>query len=56
MRAINSTMLNPLFRLVFGAAVMLCLVLAATAPFPTDESHATLRGIGSALYVVGCFV
>ena len=34
---------------------MLCLVLAGTAPFTTDESHATLRGVGSALYVVGVF-
>jgi uncharacterized membrane protein len=36
--------------------MVLCLVLAVTAPFTIDESHATLRGIGSALYVVGVFV
>ena len=56
MQTINSTILNPLFGLVFGGTTVLCLVLAVTAPFTTDESHATLRGIGSALYVVGVFV
>jgi uncharacterized membrane protein len=56
MQAINATILNPLFGLVFGGTTLLCLVLAVTAPFTTDESHATLRGIGSALYVVGVFV
>jgi uncharacterized membrane protein len=55
MQRINSTILNPLFGLVFGGTMVLCLVLAVTAPFTTDESHATLRGIGSALYVVGVF-
>ena len=56
MQTINSTILNPLFGLVFGGTTVLCLLLAVTAPFTTDESHATLRGIGSALYVVGVFV
>ena len=56
MQAINSTILNPLFGLVFGGTMVLSLVLAGTAPFTTDTSHATLRGIGSALYVVGVFV
>jgi uncharacterized membrane protein len=56
MQAINSTILNPLFGLVFGGTTVLCLVLAGTAPFTTDESHAALRGVGSALYVVGVFV
>ena len=56
MQAINSTILNPLFGIVFGGTMVLCLVLAVTAPFTTDESNATLRGIGSALYVVGVFV
>ena len=55
MQTINSVILNPLFGLVFGGTTVLCLVLAITAPFTTDESHATLRGIGSALYVVGTF-
>ena len=49
MQTINSTILNPLFGLVFGGTTVLCLLLAGTAPFTTDESHATLRGIGSAL-------
>ncbi len=56
MQKINSTILNPLFGLVFGGTTVLCLLLAVTAPLTTDESHATLRGIGSALYVVGVFV
>ena len=56
MQAINSTILNPLFGIMFGGTTVLCLVLAATAPFTTDTSHATLRGIGGALYVVGVFV
>ena len=56
MQAINSTILNPIFGLVFGGTTVLCLALAGTAPFTTDTSHATLRGIGSALYVVGVFV
>ncbi|MGH9289495.1 MAG: DUF1772 domain-containing protein, partial [Acidimicrobiales bacterium] len=53
MQAINSAILNPLFGVVFGGTTVLCLVLAVTAPFTTDESHATLRAIGSVLYVVG---
>jgi uncharacterized membrane protein len=53
MQAINSTILNPVFGLVFGGTATLCLALAGTAPFTTDHPHATLRGIGSALYVVG---
>ena len=56
MQTINSTILNPLFGLVFGGTTLLSLLLAASAPFTTDESHATLRGIGSALYVVGVFI
>jgi uncharacterized membrane protein len=55
MQAINSAILNPLFGLVFGGTTVLCLVLAVTAPFAIDESHATLRGIGSALCVIGTF-
>ena len=56
MQTIDSTILNPLFGLVFGGTTVLCLLLAGTAPFTTDESHATLRGIGGALYLVGVFV
>ena len=55
MQTINTTILNPLFGLVFGGTTVLCLLLAVTAPFTTDDSHATLRGVGSALYVVGVF-
>jgi uncharacterized membrane protein len=55
MQGMNSGILNPLFGLVFGGTAVLCLVLAVTAPFTTDESHATLRAIGSVLYVIGTF-
>jgi uncharacterized membrane protein len=55
MQAMNSAILNPLFGLVFGGTALLCLVLAVTAPFTTDESHATLRAAGSLLYLVGTF-
>jgi uncharacterized membrane protein len=55
MQAMNSAILNPLFGLAFGGTAVLCLVLAVTAPFTTDESHAVLRALGSVLYVVGPF-
>jgi uncharacterized membrane protein len=55
MQAMNSAILNPLFGLVFGATAVLCLLLAVTAPFTTDQSDATLRAVGSVLYVVGTF-
>ena len=55
MQTMNSAILNPAFGLVFSGTTVLCVVLAATAPFTTDESHATLRGLGSALYVLGTF-
>ena len=37
MQAMNSAILNPLFGLVFGGTTVLCLVLAVTAPFTTDD-------------------
>jgi uncharacterized membrane protein len=55
MQTINSAILNPLFGLVFGGTTVLCVVLAVTAPFTTEQSDATLRAIGSVLYVVGTF-
>ena len=55
MQAMNSAILNPLFGLVFGGTAVLCLVLAISAPFTTDYSHATLRAIGSMLYLIGTF-
>lgn len=54
-QAMNSAILNPAFGLAFGGAALLCTVLAVTAPFTVDESHALLRGFGAALYVVGAF-
>jgi uncharacterized membrane protein len=55
MQTMNSTIGNPRFGLVFGGTLVLCLVLAVTAPFTTDESHAALRAIGSVVYLVGTF-
>jgi uncharacterized membrane protein len=55
MQAINTTILNPLFGLVFGGTTVLCLVLAITVPITTEHPDATLRGIGSILYVIGTF-
>jgi uncharacterized membrane protein len=51
MQAMNSAILNPVFGLAFGGAALLCAALAVTV----DESHALLRGVGAALYVVGTF-
>ena len=40
MQTINSTILNPLFGLVFGGTTVLCLVLAVTAPSrPTSRTR-----------------
>ena len=55
MQTMNSAILNPAFGLVFSGTTVLCVALAVTAPFTTDQSHATLRGLGSALYVLGTF-
>ena len=55
MQAMNSAILDPAFGLVFGGAALLCAVLAVTAPFTVDESHALLRALGAALYLVGTF-
>jgi uncharacterized membrane protein len=55
MQAMNSAILNPAFGLAFGGAALLCAVLAVTAPFTVDESHALLRALGAALYLVGTF-
>jgi uncharacterized membrane protein len=55
MQAMNAAILNPAFGLAFGGAALSCTVLAVTAPFTVDESHALLRGLGAALYVVGTF-
>lgn len=55
MQAMNATIQNPLFGLLFGGAMLLSAALAVTAPFTTDETHAGLRGLGAALYVVGVF-
>lgn len=53
MQAMNRTILNPLFGLLFGGSALLCLVVAATAPFTTDEAGWGWRLAGGALYVVG---
>ena len=55
MQAMNSAILNPAFGLAFSGAALLCAALAVTAPFTVDESHALLRALGAALYLVGTF-
>lgn len=55
MQAMNRTILNPVFGLVFGGAALLCLVVAASAPFTTEEGGWGWRLAGGALYVVGTF-
>ena len=55
MQAMNATILNPLFGVVFGGTAVLCLMLVVTAPLTTDQPNAALRGLGSALYLVGTF-
>jgi uncharacterized membrane protein len=55
MQTMNTTILNPLFGLVFGGTTVLCVLLAVTAPFTTEHPHVTLRAIGGLLYVIGTF-
>jgi uncharacterized membrane protein len=53
MQAMNRTILNPLFGLLFGGSALLCLAVAVTAPFTTDAAGWGWRLAGGALYVVG---
>jgi uncharacterized membrane protein len=55
MQAMNSAILNPVFGLVFGGTALVCLGLAVSAPFTTDEAGAGWRAVGGLLYVVGTF-
>jgi uncharacterized membrane protein len=56
MQAMNRTILNPVFGLLFGGSALLCLAVAATAPFTTDEAGWGWRLAGGLLYVVGVTV
>jgi len=56
MQAMNRTILNPVFGLVFGGSALLCLAVAVSAPFTGDQAGAGWRLAGGALYVVGVFV
>ena len=53
MQAMNRTILNPLFGLLFGGSALLCLAVAASAPFTGDVDGAGWRLAGGVLYVVG---
>ena len=57
MQAMNRTILNPIFGLLFGGSALLCLVVAAvSAPFTGDQDGAGWRLAGGVLYVVGVFI
>lgn len=56
MQAMNRTILNPVFGLLFGGSALLCLVVAASAPFTGEQDGAGWRLAGGALYVVGVFL
>ena len=53
MQAMNRTILNPFFGVVFGGSALLCGVVAASAPFTGDADGAGWRLAGGLLYVVG---
>ncbi len=53
MQAMNRTILNPVFGLVFGGSTLLCAAVAVTAPFTDDQAGAGWRLAGGLLYVVG---
>jgi uncharacterized membrane protein len=53
MQAMNSAILNPLFGLLFGGTAVVCLALAASAPFSGDEGGAGWRASGGLLYLLG---
>jgi uncharacterized membrane protein len=53
MQAMNRSILNPLFGLLFGGSALLCGAVAVTAPFTGDQAGAGWRLAGGALYVVG---
>jgi uncharacterized membrane protein len=56
MQAMNRTILNPIFGLLFGGSALLCFVVAVSAPFTTDQDGAGWRLAGGALYVIGVFI
>ena len=56
MQAMNGTILNPIFGLLFGGSALLCLVVAVSAPFTGDQDGAGWRLAGGVLYLVGVFV
>ncbi|HEX6569758.1 MAG TPA: anthrone oxygenase family protein [Acidimicrobiales bacterium] len=55
MQAMNSTILNPVFGLVFGGTAIVCAALAVSAPFTTDQPGAGWRALGALLYLIGTF-
>ena len=55
MQAINRSILNPVFGMVFGGTPVLCILLALAAPFSV-QSGAGWIVAGAVLHVVGSFV
>lgn len=56
MQAMNRTILNPIFGVLFGGSALLCLAVAVSAPFTGDVDGAGWRLAGGLLYVVGVTV
>jgi uncharacterized membrane protein len=53
MNAINVTVINPVFMLVFAGTAVLCLILAGGSLFWWPHSAGQLALLASALYLVG---
>lgn len=56
MQSMNSTILNPVFGLLFGGTALVCLALVVSAPFTTGNPGAGWRALGGLLFLVGAFV
>ena len=55
MQSINSTILNPVFGVVFGGTTVLCVLLAVMAPFSAQHGTGWIV-VGAVLHVVGSFL
>lgn len=53
MQSVNTTILNPVFGLVFGGTAVTSAVLAIVAPFRWGESGSSWMLAGGVLYLVG---
>jgi uncharacterized membrane protein len=55
MQSINSTILNPVFGVLFGGTTVLCILLAVAAPFSAQRGTVWIV-VGAVLHVVGSFL